>query len=45
MGRIRPVIDTFDKATDQVMIETKFVEISDKDLKDLGVNWASLQKL
>ncbi|MEZ5275656.1 MAG: secretin N-terminal domain-containing protein [Opitutaceae bacterium] len=42
MSRIRPVIDTLDKATDQVMIETKFVEVSDKDLKNLGVNWASL---
>lgn len=43
MGKIRPVIDALDKATDQVMIETKFVEIADKDLSDLGVNWASLQ--
>lgn len=42
MGKIRPVIDALDKATDQVMIETKFVEIADKDLEDLGVNWASL---
>ncbi len=43
MGKIRPVIDALDRATSQVMIETKFVEIADKDLKDLGVNWASLQ--
>lgn len=43
MGKIRPVIDALDKATDQVMIETKFVEIADKDLQDLGVNWASLE--
>jgi len=42
MGKIRPVIDALDKATDQVMIETKFVEIADKDLKNLGVNWTSL---
>jgi len=42
MGKIRPVIDALDKATDQVMIETKFIEIADKDLKNLGINWASL---
>jgi len=43
MGKIRPVIDILDRATDQVMIETKFVEIANKDLKDLGVNWTSLK--
>ena len=42
MGKIRPVIETLDRATDQVMIETKFVEVSNRDLKNLGVNWSSL---
>jgi type IV pilus assembly protein PilQ len=42
MNRIRPIIEQLDRATDQVMIETKFVEVSDSDVKNIGVNWASL---
>lgn len=40
--RIRPIILNLDKATEQVMIETKFIEVTDGDTKDVGVNWASL---
>jgi len=43
MGRIRAIIDQLDKATDQVMIESKFVEVTDRDIRNIGVNWASLQ--
>jgi type II secretory pathway component GspD/PulD (secretin) len=43
MSRIRVIIDQLDKATDQVMIETKFVEVTDRDVRNIGVNWASLQ--
>jgi len=42
MKRIRPVIEELDRPTDQVMIESKFVEISNNDIKNLGVNWSSL---
>jgi type IV pilus assembly protein PilQ len=42
MGRIRPIIDSLDRATEQVMIETKFVEVTDRDVKNVGVNWSSL---
>ncbi|MDD3179849.1 MAG: secretin N-terminal domain-containing protein [Opitutaceae bacterium] len=42
MNRIRPIIESLDKATDQVMIESKFVEVTDSDVKDIGVNWSSL---
>ena len=42
MGRIRPIIEQLDKATDQVMIESKFVEVTNRDVKNIGVNWASL---
>lgn len=42
MNRIRPIIETLDRATDQVMIETKFVEVTGSDVKNIGVNWASL---
>ncbi|MDB6166379.1 MAG: outD 1 [Lacunisphaera sp.] len=43
MSRIRSIIDQLDKATDQVMIESKFVEVTDRDIRNIGVNWASLQ--
>ncbi len=43
MGRIRSIIEQLDKATDQVMIESKFVEVTDRDIRNIGVNWASLQ--
>ena len=42
MKRIRPVIDELDRPTDQVMIESKFVEIANNDIKNIGVNWSSL---
>ncbi|HEY9155799.1 MAG TPA: secretin N-terminal domain-containing protein [Opitutaceae bacterium] len=40
--RIRPIVLNLDKATEQVMIETKFIEVTDRDVKNTGVNWASL---
>ena len=43
LSRIRPIIEQLDHATDQVMIESKFVEVSNADVKNIGVNWASLQ--
>ncbi|MBI3887255.1 MAG: secretin and TonB N-terminal domain-containing protein [Opitutae bacterium] len=43
MSRIRATIEQLDKATDQVMIESKFVEVTDRDIRNIGVNWASLQ--
>ncbi|HEX2852083.1 MAG TPA: secretin N-terminal domain-containing protein [Opitutaceae bacterium] len=42
MNRIRPIIEQLDRATDQVMIETKFIEVTDSDVKNVGINWASL---
>jgi type IV pilus assembly protein PilQ len=42
MKRIRPVIDQLDRPTDQVMIESKFVEISNNDVRNIGINWSSL---
>ncbi len=42
MNRIRPIIEQLDRATDQVMIESKFVEVTDSDVKNIGVNWSSL---
>lgn len=40
--RIRPIVSNLDRATEQVMVETKFIEVTDRDVKNLGVNWASL---
>jgi len=42
MKRIKPVIELLDHPTDQVMIESKFVEISNNDIRNIGVNWSSL---
>jgi Type II secretory pathway, component PulD len=41
--RIRPIVERLDRATDQVMIETKFIEVSDSVAKDLGVDWSVLK--
>lgn len=43
MNRIRSIIEQLDRPTDQVMIESKFVEVTDRDVRNIGVNWASLQ--
>jgi type IV pilus assembly protein PilQ len=36
------ILGSLDKPTQQVMIESKFIEITDTDQKNLGVNWSSL---
>jgi type IV pilus assembly protein PilQ len=42
MGKIQEIIERLDRATDQVMIESKFIEVTNTDVKNLGINWASL---
>ncbi len=42
LEKVEEIVLRLDKATDQVVIETKFVEITDRDLRNLGVNWKSL---
>lgn len=42
MNKIQEIIERLDKATDQVMIESKFIEVTNTDAKNVGVNWASL---
>lgn len=42
MTRVRTIIEQLDKATAQVMIESRFVEVTDRDIRNIGVNWASL---
>ena len=41
MNRIRAIIEQLDRATDQVIIEPKFVEVSTADVKTNGMNWSS----
>jgi type II secretory pathway component GspD/PulD (secretin) len=43
LDQIKDVISKIDKQRDQVMIECKFVELNDQAIKDLGINWQSLQ--
>ncbi len=42
MNKIQEIIERLDKPTHQVMIESKFVEVTQDDLKNIGVNWTSL---
>ena len=42
MNRIQEIIKRLDRPTAQVMIETKFVEVTNRDSVNLGVNWSSL---
>lgn len=42
MNKIQEIIERLDRATDQVMIESKFVEVRKTTGKDLGVDWSSL---
>ncbi len=43
--KIKPIIDKLDVATAQVMIESKFIEVTNNDGRDVGMNWASLKAL
>jgi len=43
MVKIRKIIEALDKATDQVMLESKFIEVTDRDVRNIGINWSSLQ--
>jgi type IV pilus assembly protein PilQ len=40
MNKIQDIVERLDQPNHQVMIESKFVEVSDGDEFDLGVNWA-----
>lgn len=42
MNKIQEIIERLDKATSQVMIESKFIEVRRTDGKDLGVDWSSI---
>ena len=44
MNKIQEVIDTLDRVTDQVMIESKFIEVRSGDITDIGVDWAYLNE-
>lgn len=42
MSELKALIDTLDRPTPQVMIESRFIEVSQNDVKNIGMNWASL---
>ena len=42
MNKIQEIIEKLDKATEQVMIETKFIEVENTDQKDIGVQLIGL---
>ncbi|MDQ8183394.1 secretin N-terminal domain-containing protein [Pelagicoccus sp. SDUM812005] len=43
MDNIRSVVERLDKPTQQVFIETRFIEVTDTDVKNIGVNWSTLR--
>jgi type IV pilus assembly protein PilQ len=45
LEKIKPIIAQLDVATAQVMIESKFIEVTTGDGKDVGMNWSSLKNL
>ena len=42
MNNIQEIIERLDRPTEQVMIESKFIEVTNRDTKNIGVNWTSL---
>ena len=42
MSEIQRIIEALDRPTDQVMIESKFIEVTRADQLDLGVDWSAL---
>jgi type IV pilus assembly protein PilQ len=42
MNKIQEIIERLDRPTAQVMIESKFIEVTNTDTKNVGVNWAML---
>ena len=44
MGKVHEVIKSLDQPTEQVMIESKFIEVSDTDVDNIGINWTSLNE-
>jgi type IV pilus assembly protein PilQ len=43
MNGIQEIIETLDRPTEQVMIESKFIEISGRDGENVGIDWQSLE--
>lgn len=42
MNNIQEIIERLDRPTAQVMIESKFIEVTRRDAKNIGLNWGSL---
>jgi type IV pilus assembly protein PilQ len=42
MQKLKPIVVNLDRPNEQVMIESKFIEVTNADVKNIGVNWASL---
>ncbi len=45
INMIQEIIERLDRPTDQVMIESKFIEITSRAGKDVGIDWGSLGAL
>jgi type IV pilus assembly protein PilQ len=45
LKRIEEIIKRLDRPTEQVMIESKFIEVTDTQMEDLGLDWSSMKGL
>jgi type IV pilus assembly protein PilQ len=43
LRQIEEIVKRLDRPTDQVMIESKFIEVTDNQLSDIGIDWSSLK--
>jgi type II secretory pathway component GspD/PulD (secretin) len=43
LNTIKEIVEKIDRERPQVLIETKFVELNEEAIKDLGVNWEVMQ--
>lgn len=45
LKQIEDIIKRLDRPTEQVMIESKFIEVTDTQMEDLGLDWSSMKGL
>jgi len=43
LRQMESIVMRLDRPTDQVMIESKFIEVTDSQVSDLGLDWSSLK--
>ncbi len=44
LAQVEGIVTRLDRPTEQVMIESKFIEVTDNQMEKLGIDWSSLEK-